>query len=488
MRAAKMLSPLIVIGPRAGSRAAGGTVFGILLTAVFAALVSGCAKEENLMVPNLPPETFLAVGDTVHHATAYSQVLAWWGEDKDGEVVGYEYRWFIDPTEGGCRLDTNWVRTVETSMAFNLPVTNGQSAHRFEVRAIDNDEARDSSACKVTLPVTNAPPVVALDPDFSLPDTTVGAFLVKWQGSDPNGNSTLARYRVWLDGSAEAARDIIPPDTVATFGPGDFAGRFDRPRTLNLIAIDSGCDTSQVVTHTWFVKEPRGQILLVDDLRRDDQGETAEKITDRFYRTGLDSCDPPYSYSVLNIEGYGGQLAAHNLPDLLGAFDLVIWYNDPNKLASARLTAAEGDLMNYLEKGGRLMLSSLAAIGSGSALRDSLWPEVFGIDSVLVRNSTSNFSCNRWAVWGNATVGLDSLKIDNIWAGLECMLPDPAATPLFYIRRGTAGSYQTENYYLAILNSWGEGRTALVTFPLSRSDVYGNARGEYCKIVNLLLQ
>ncbi|MFZ1946316.1 MAG: hypothetical protein WAW06_02100 [bacterium] len=470
-------------------RTARSTLVALAAAATAAAMISGCAKEEKLAVPNLLPETFLAVGDSVRNPTAYSQVLTWWGEDKDGEVAGYEYRWFIDPSEGSCRLDTNWVRTAETSLTFDLPVTRGQSYHRFEVRSIDNDEARDSSACKVTLPVTNAPPVVVLDPDFSLPDTTIGAFLVKWQGSDPNGDNTLTRYRVWLDESADAAQDITPPDTVATFGPDDFAGRFGW-RTFNLIAIDSGCDTSEVLTHTWFVKEPTGQILLVDDLRTADQGETAEKITDRFYRTGLDSLSEANgrAYSVLNIERYGGELSAHNLPGLFGAFDLVIWYNDPNKTASARLAAAQGDLMDYLEGGGRLMLSSLAALGSGGALQDSLWPEVLGVDSILVRNGSTNLDCRNWALWGNGAVGLDSLKVVGIWTGLECMLPDPAATELYHINPGTAGGFQTVPYYLAILNSWQAARTALVTFPISRSDYYGNARVEYCKIVELLLQ
>jgi hypothetical protein len=476
--------------PAAGARALRASGFRILLAAVFSALLSGCADEEKITAPNLFPETYLAVADTVRHATAYSLVLAWWGEDKDGEVIGYEYRWFIDPSEKGCRLDTNWVRTVETSLAFDLPVTQGQSIHRFEVRAIDDDEARDSTACKVTLPVTNVPPVVALDPDFALPDTTVGTVLIKWQGSDANGNNTLARYRVWLDrpdGGMDAVKDIVPPDTVATFGPADFADRFDRTRTFSLIAIDSGCDTSEVATYTWFVKEPKGDILLVDDLSEDEYGPAAERTADGFYRTALDSCFKSL-YSVFDIDRFGGELSAHNLPGLFGAFRLVIWYNDPNKLASAQLTSAEDDLMAYLEGGGRLMLSSLAAVGSGKALGDSLWPEVFGVDSIYERKGSTNLSCRNWPLWGNPDLGLDSLKIVGIWGGPDGMLPSPAATPLYHIRPGTVDALQTENYYLAILNSWRTGRTALLTFPLGMSHYYGNSRKECCKIVHLLLQ
>jgi hypothetical protein len=38
------------------------------------------------------------------------------------------------------------------------------------------------------------------------------------------------------------------------------------------------------------------------------------------------------------------------------------------------------------------------------------------------------------------------------------------------------------------VNSWQAGKAAIMTFPLSRSDGYANARAEYCKVVQLLLQ
>jgi len=450
------------------------------------AVLAGCAQKEDLTIQNLAPETYLAIADSVRNVTVYTQTLTWWGDDKDGEVIAFEYRWFIDPQETGCRTDTLWVRTEEKTMTFNLPVTHGTSVHRFEVRAIDDDEQHDPTSCKLRLPVSNSRPEVMIWDLAALPDTTYPSFLAKWHGSDPEGDNTIAKYLVWLDGGRQTAKEISPSDTLVSLGTEDFGGRCDTLRTLNLVAIDSGCDTSAVASYTWYVKEPTGSILLVDDLSS--RAGVSEAPGDRFYRTGLDDCDT--TYSVLDLQKYGGLLYAHNLAKLFSMFDLVIWYNDwndPGKLGSPNLTFAESDLRSFVEGGGSLLLVSLAAIGSAGALKDSLWPQVLGIDSVYVRGSSTNFDCMKWTIQGNTAQDLDSLKVQSIFPGVECMLPDSAATPLYYIPPGTVGKSQTENYYVGILNQWSAGEVALLTFPLSRSDQYGNARREYCKIVNLLL-
>lgn len=463
----------------------------LLAVAMVALVLAGCASEEDLTISNKPPETYLAIADTVRHQTTYSQELRWWGDDTDGEVIAYEYRWFIDPRETGCSLDSNWTRTEETSKVFDLPVTNGESIHRFEVRAIDNLEMPDPTPSELTLPVTNSPPSLEIWNSASLPDTTLAAFQVKWHGTDPEGDSTIAEYMAWLDGNRENAKIVTPPDTMVSLGRDDFSGRFNSTRTLNIIAIDSGCDTSEVVTHSWYVKEPTGDILLVDDLGQ--EGAALEAQSDQFYRSGLKTCG---EFSVLDLDKYRGIISAHNFPALFAQYDVVIWYNEPRRDASTRLPLVENDLKSYVEGGGGLLLASMAALGSGGALRDSLWPDIFGVDSLFVKGKppTHNFDCTNWAIKGNADAGLDTLKAVGLWPGVECLHPYDyvTVTPLYYIPPGTtAGTTtpkNTEDYYLGLLNTWQTGKAAYISFPLSRGDGYGNARSEYCKVVNLLLQ
>jgi hypothetical protein len=468
---------------------------GLVLLAA-ACLGLGCAKEEELSVENLPPQTYLAIADSVRNVTSYIQTLRWWGDDKDGEVTAFEYRWFIDPLQGSCRHDTSWVRTEATSETFDLPVSGPDMRHRFEVRAIDNDGAVDPTPCTLVLPVTNRRPAVAILNREQLPDTTLPALLTRLHGSDPDGDNTIARYIAWLDGDREHAKVLTPPDTTVSLGLDDFGGRYGVARTLTVIAVDSGCDTSDAVSYTWFVKQPTGRVLLVDDLGQK-QGGAGQAVTDAFYRAGLDSCGE--AYSVLDIEKFGGMLSAFNFSKLFPAFDLVIWYNEPTKLSYpaspqvSYLGAAANDLKSYVEGGGSILVASLAALGSGGSLPDSEWQEVFGIDSVVVRPSGStNFDCQWWTIQSSISPEPDSLGVVGIFPGPECLLPSATATPLYVLPESTLvqltpPEWNPRPYYLGVLNSWQSGKAALITFPLSRSNNYGSAPTEYCRVVDLLL-
>jgi hypothetical protein len=356
--------------------------------------------------------------------------------------------------------------------------------HCFEVRAIDDDDARDPTPCDLILPVRNSPPEVMIWDLKALPDTTIGAILIKWHGSDPDGDETIAGYLAWLDGNGENPIVLSPSDTAASLGFEDFGGDFDRERTVNIVAIDSGCDTSSVVSYTWYVREPVGTVLLVDDLSS--EAGAAEKITDSFYRLGLDSCVG--TYSVLDLEGFGGVDYGHNFAKLFGAFDLVIWYGGLLwRPVSPALSIIEGDLREYVEGGGSFLLQSLRAFGSGGSFTDSSFIEVFGVDSLYLNGGSTNFDCMRWIVQGNTEVGLDSVGVQSIFPGVECMRPSANALPLYHIPPGTVNKKQTTTYYLGILNPWFAGKAAVLTFPLSRSDQYGNARNQYCRIIDLML-
>ncbi|HVP57109.1 MAG TPA: hypothetical protein VMU02_03340, partial [bacterium] len=297
----------------------------------------------------------------------------------------------------------------------------------------------------------------------------------------------------WLDGDRAHAKVITPPDTTVSLGPTDFGGRYETSRTLKVVAVDYGCDTSAVATYTWYVKQPSGRILLVDDLG-DEGGRSSDSTTDAFYRGGLDLCQQ--DYSVLDIDKFGGMLSAFNLSKLFSMFDLVIWYNEPDTGPPKapyvlHVPSAQQDLETYVENGGHLLMASLWAVGSSGALSDSVWPEILGIDSVVVKDNSTSFDCKHWTIQSDVPPGPDSIQVVGLWGGVDCMLPRPEAAPLYYIPPGTANTpryTQTVPFYLGLLNSWGTGKAALLTFPLSRSDGNGNATAEYCKLVNLLLQ
>jgi hypothetical protein len=454
-----------------------------LMTALILSLAAGCAEKKDLNTPNLPPETYIAVGDSIRNPTVYMQKVSWWGDDKDGEVIGFEYRWSTDPSEPCCSMDTSWVYTESTSEEFNLPVTSGIRKHTIRVRAVDDQGAVDPEPAQAVFPVTNNPPTVKIWDKADLPDTTLPAILIKWHGDDPDGPETIETYKVWLDGSEDDAILLAATDTVASIGFDSFEGRYGQ-RTLNLVAIDSGCDTSNVVSHTWYVVEPSGNVLLVDDLSREDY--TFPETSDRFYRGALDQCVD--TYSILDVGEFGGIGYAYNMEELFTLFDLVIWYNEPLRTATPGLEAADQAFRSYLGQGGRVIIVSMAAVGTNGALLDSTAFETFGIDTLYTRNGETNFDCKRWTIQANADLGLDSLKVSGFYLGVECMRPVAQAVPLYYIPPGIVSTAQTVDYYLGIMHPWQGGKAALITFPVSRADSFGNARREFCKLIDLMLE
>jgi hypothetical protein len=453
-----------------------------LVVGVIMVLAAGCAEKQDLNTPNLPPETYISVGDSVRNPTLYIQAVSWWGDDLDGEVVGFEYRWSTDPAEPCCQMDTSWVFTDQTGEDFNLPVTEGVRSHTIRVRAIDDQGENDPDPARATFLVTNSPPTIKIWDRTQLPDTTLPAMLIKWHGDDPDGRETIESYKVWLDGSEESAILLAAEDTTVSVGLSDFEGRYGE-RTISVVAIDSGCDTSNAVSHTWYVEEPLGNVLLVDNLSKKDY--TNPRTSDRFYREALDDCS--ITYSVLDLGEFGGIDYAHNFEELFNLFDLVIWYNDVARAPMEGLTNADEAFRSYVAGGGSFMLISMAAVGTKGALVDSAAFEAFGIDTLYMRGETTNFDCIGWEIKANSDVGLDSLRVSGIWLGVECMRPAAGATPLYHIPPGIAGPAQTEDYYLGVLNSWQSGKAALITFPISRGDYYGNARSEFCKLINILL-
>ena len=61
--------------------------------------------------------------------TSSRQELHWWGEDKDGDVIGYFYRW---------SSDTGWSYTNLESGIFYVPIRSELDVFSFQVKAVDN--------------------------------------------------------------------------------------------------------------------------------------------------------------------------------------------------------------------------------------------------------------------------------------------------------------------------------------------------------------
>lgn len=247
--------------------------------------------------------------------------------------------------------------------------------------------AVDQSPAQMTFPIRNSLPTVAFkygsNPDGAVQDTafTFPYRTFIWEAQDLDGQNTIVAHywalddtTVWDSLPGSASSIVLTPDelvspSVHTFflKTKDIAGAFS-----NIIQFPDTSNTEQ--PGTWFVQEPVGEVLLIDD---DIIHESALTDSTRIiYQNILQNIAPGGLYSVWDIE----KSLPYSESDILGTmylFPKVIWFAD----ASSQLGNAESSISNYIQGGDGHLLITTSDLGSGNNYDNP--PFTFlGIDSV----------------------------------------------------------------------------------------------------------
>ncbi|MCF7796385.1 MAG: hypothetical protein K9N36_01325, partial [Candidatus Marinimicrobia bacterium] len=233
-----------------------------------------------------------------------------------------------------------------------------------QVKAQDDSGAVDTSPAMLTLPVANQPPeiewAVNANPGVTDPNVEHLTFPTRtfvWTVSDLDGVETISRIRWALDdttnwnyiagdATSKTLREI--PAGYHTF----YVQAIDTAGAKsNLLMYPDSADNT--TANTWRVRQPVGDVLLVDDFRLDNAGPTRT-----FYTGILDSLYGSSTYTVLEVRD-GVKAVATALNDqvaMFGYFKTVIWYHYSE---APHLPDADGGLRVFLENGGNLFVSSL---------------------------------------------------------------------------------------------------------------------------------
>ncbi|TNE81050.1 MAG: hypothetical protein EP332_05485 [Bacteroidetes bacterium] len=178
-----------------------------------ALLWASCQKAfQGEELPNQAPETYM-VADTIQRFedNRFKSVVEvqWWGDDKDGFVKGYEIS-----TDG-----LTWTLTTEQDSVFTLvlPGNSDTADFQFMVRAIDNEGLADPTPASLVYPVKNSDPEVHFIISARTPTRSFPALKYFWEGSDPDGNSSLDHYELcWNDTT------LTPFQVSASFADASF--------------------------------------------------------------------------------------------------------------------------------------------------------------------------------------------------------------------------------------------------------------------------
>ena len=359
-----------------------------------------------------------SIWDTLSHAfttiTTSRQELHWWGEDPDGSIVGYYYKWSSDST---------WTYTTLESGIFYVPIRSDLDVFWFEVKAIDNDGNIDQQPSKLVLPIKNSSPEISFryrsnplitdiggDTSFTFPTRT---FI--WDLYDQDGNETITNifYAVndtcdscWirLDGS-EASISLIGIESgINTFylKCQDIAGA-ESP----IIQFPDANRPSEA--QFWKVKPINGDILIVDDYPLDNANNALG-----WYSGMMDTLVGEGQYSFWEI---GDELpySSSDIAANLNYFKHVVWYAAYNNTASANDTynAAEASLVNFIMGGGNLFINPID-------FEDTTFTW-FPLDSLVTLNPTGRLYTGR-AIESSIDISLDlsvshliAVKVKGFW-------------------------------------------------------------------------
>ncbi len=434
-----------------------------VLLLVFTLLMSSCREHvADSPVATKPPQTFLWLYPDGEVGTGVSRAhLRWWGESPNGLVRGFLFSFkvvtgSVTTLPAPDTLRYSWVTRNDSTVLFPMDTIFRKFA--VVVRAVDNgfgglpehsivrmlpfafwdkndnglfdgDDQRlddlsravDPVGAVQTFPIRNTPPTIALLPNPSdintpqkLPDTTFTAVTFGFKGSDPDGDNTLAAYRIALNDTTVsnawvtvALRDtiltlVVPrlrSDAAATTVTADlYSGKFLGRRLIgqvpnlklnaeNVLYIqvrDVAGEYSPALrfpgsTDRWYVKQPRSRLLLVNDYTRFDKQlagstyQTALASVSGGQFTQVDQLDIGLGLSASEKESgrFGRLVPQFADPALVQTFllyDYVVWYTD--ELPS--LAVAQLSVFSYLQNGGRVIFSTmfLNTTDPRGALRD----------------------------------------------------------------------------------------------------------------------
>lgn len=359
-----------------------GLLFGLLAALLIA---FGCSeqKDDNL-APNILPEThiFLHLADPETDrpdTTVSRQELFWYGNDPDGWIVGYYYHWDYF---GDMNNRDNWVWTVDENNTFYVPLQAESGTFTFRIQAVDNnavfdgepandnppistDGAIDTSPARLSVPIRNSPPIIdfvlSSNPQDDEADTTFTTRTFFWTASDLDGDQTITNFRWALDDTTDW--NELPGDarnlTIEDIEPG--------LHTFYIQAVDIASAVSKTLMYpdttdgengTWYVKQPRGPVLLVDD----DADITGQDLP--FYFDALNSV--PSLQSNFSLWTVKDRLPyfQDDIEATLNFFEAVIWYSD----RTPSIPEAGPALTAYVNAGNKLFLSTPQCFDEGDTL------------------------------------------------------------------------------------------------------------------------
>ncbi|MGA8264319.1 MAG: hypothetical protein WB779_07755, partial [Ignavibacteriaceae bacterium] len=235
----------------------------------------------------------------------------------------------------------------------------------------------DPKPTSIKIPIKNSAPVVTWDPLTVLPDTSFPAMTFGWIASDIDGEQTITTINIALNDTSNpanivslngqvrnvsivahdfssntASADILIGGVESNMASQKLSGLLLNGNNKFFVqAVDiSGAKSKFVMMpdtgKTWYVKKPKGDLLIVDDYK------TVDNAAD-FYSAMFDSLGLNSKYDVYDFHNQTPPFISVTFLQTLKLYKYVFWYTDNDPA----LDLLSSSVQKFKDSGGEIAIS-----------------------------------------------------------------------------------------------------------------------------------
>ena len=356
---------------------------------------------------NKPPDTNIALfPDSTISPQPSRLKVAWWGDDSDGLIVGFYYTWdgttwtFTSENELVFSLQ---IGAADTTYGFKVSSADNGGNGIYDNRVFQNgieygpepfiDSNNDGifnngelffdiglidpTPATLDFPLKNTAPTIQWNSLSTLPAISFPAMSFGWNVDDLDGIGTILKINialndtndinsfVELDGgvrtitirtkdfvSSNPLMEVLIEGIETNIAVQKLSGlKFDDYNRFYVQAVDISGATTPFISlpdtgKTWFVKKPKGDVLIMDDYSTIDGAA-------EFYDLMMDSLGLSNKYDVYDFYNQKPPYTNVTFLQTLKLFKHIFWYTDNNP----SLDLASATVLKFIDAGGHIAFS-----------------------------------------------------------------------------------------------------------------------------------
>ena len=362
-----------------------------LLVMMLSSLVLYSCTEEFSDNPtgNLPPDTglFLYPDSSVTQQPSQLKV-SWWGDDPDGIIIGYYIKW--DGIDSNWKFTTSNdstfslpIGTTDTTYNFLVSAVDGEGNNKYDTQILqngvdygpepfvdknsngvyDNGEYYydigliDPSPATTLFPIKNTSPVLSWNDLSFLPDSSFPVMTIKWNASDLDGDESITAIKIALNdttnfvslngtvrlvtlkginlSSDEPEMEIlINGDSQNIFSQKLKGLKLNDKNIIYLRGVDlSGAESNLIYlpdsSKSWYVKKPKGQVLILDGLTNSSTDLQASQFYNQIFNS-IGEGSLAGKYDVFDLANSSLPFQTVTILETLKLFKYIFWYSGSN--------------------------------------------------------------------------------------------------------------------------------------------------------------